>query len=134
MGQILNLRCFEANEAFRLVAFGIVSTDRLLLVAAHKQGREDIAEATDLPEDRILRAVHCADLMRVNGIGTEYVGLLDAVGVRTLKQLARRSVDRLYADMEEQNRAQPVVRRLPSPDDVAAWVSDAEALESVISY
>jgi len=134
MGRIVDLHCLGANEAFRLVSFGITSTERLLLVAAHKQGREDIASETDLPEDKVLQAVHNADMMRVDGIGTEYAGLLEEVGVRTLKQLARRSAERLYQDLEARNQERAVVRRLPSEGDVQAWVVGAQQLDSVISY
>ncbi|MGA9532337.1 MAG: DUF4332 domain-containing protein [Anaerolineales bacterium] len=134
MGMIVHLHCLAASEAHLLVSFGIASTDRLLLVAAHKQGREDIANETDLAEDKILQAVHNADMMRVDGIGTEYAGLLEEVGVRTLKQLARRNPERLYEDLEARNEKQAVVRRMPSPSDVHCWVRNAHQLDSIISY
>jgi hypothetical protein len=134
MGRIVDLHCLDLNEAYLLISFGIASTDRLLLVAAHKQGREDIADETQLAEDKILQAVHNADMMRVEGIGTEYAGLLGEVGVRTLKQLARRSPERLYEDLQTRNRNQAVVRRLPSVSDVHGWVLNAQQLDSIISY
>lgn len=134
MGRILDLHCLEPTEASRLVEFGIGSTDRLLFVGAHKQGREDIAEETELKEEMLLRLVHLADLMRVDGVGTEYCGLLDEAGVHTLKQLARRSPERLFDDLEALNQDGRVVRRLPSRSDVTAWIEHASALESVISY
>lgn len=134
MGRIVDLHCLAASEASRLVSFGITSTDRLLLVAAHKQGREDIARETDLAEEKILQAVHNADLMRVDGIGTEYAGLLEEVGVRTLKQLARRSPERLFEDLDARNDQRAVVRRMPSEADVQSWVVHAQRLDSIISY
>lgn len=134
MGRILDLHCLESAEASRLVEFGIASTDRLLLIAAHKQGREDIAEETGIKEDRILQLVHVADLMRVKGVGPEYCLLLDHVGVHTLKQLGRRSAERLYEDLIDRNEEGRLVRRLPSPSDVDQWVDGARLLDSVIRY
>ncbi len=134
MGRILDLHCLDQTEASRLVEFGIESTDRLLLIGAHKQGREDIAAETDIDEDTLLRLVHLADMMRVDGVGTEYCGLLDHAGVRTLKQLARRSPERLFNDLQELNEDGRVVRRLPSAPDVSSWVEQATALVSVIRY
>lgn len=134
MGRILDLHCLDSAEASRLVEFGIGSTDRLLMIAAHKQGREDIAEETGIKEDRILQFVHVADLMRVKGVGPEYCLLLDEVGVHTLKQLGRRSAERLYEDLIERNDVDRLVRRLPSPPDVDQWVEGARQLDSVIRY
>lgn len=134
MGRILELHCLDPTEASRLVDFGIASTDRLLLIGAHKQGREDIAAETEIAEELLLRLVHLADLMRVNGIGTEYCGLLDEAGVHTLKQLARRSPERLFDDLQELNQDGRVVRRLPSRSDIKSWIDHATELESIITY
>lgn len=134
MGRILDLHCLDGGEANRLVEFGIGSTDRLLLIAAHKQGREDIAEETGIKEERLLQLVHVADLLRVKGVGPEYCLLLDEVGVHTLKQLGRRSAERLYEDLIERNDESRVVRRMPSPSDVDDWVEGAKLLDSLIRY
>lgn len=134
MGRILDLHCLDGAEASRLVEFGIGSTDRLLMIAAHKQGREDIAEETGIKEERLLQMVHFADLMRVKGVGPEYCLLLDEVGVHTLKQLGRRSAERLYDDLVDRNNESRLVRRMPSSSDVDNWVEGAQLLDSLIRY
>ncbi|MFP3854252.1 MAG: DUF4332 domain-containing protein [Anaerolineales bacterium] len=134
MGQITGLACLDSAEAGKLVSFGVTSTDRLLLVAAHKQGREDLARETNLDEDKILYIVHLADMMRVQGIGTEYSSLLEQAGVQTLKQLSRRSPSRLFDDIKELNSDERVVRRLPSEDDLEHWIDEAKELDSLIRY
>lgn len=134
MVQISGLTCLDPAEASKLVEFGVTSTDRLLLVAARKQGREDLARETDIEEDKILALVHLADMTRVNGIGAEYCSLLDSVGVHTLKQLSRRSPTRLFDDIAEINHDQKVVRRLPSESELADWIKAAKKLESKVRY
>lgn len=133
MGRILDLRYLEPDEAERLVDFGVASTDRLLLVAAHKKGREDISRETGIAEGRLLHLVHLADMMRVKGIGSEYSDLLDQAGVRTLAELQDCGPDRLHQDLIDLNEEHQIVRRLPSEGDVQAWVQDARAISSVVS-
>lgn len=133
MGRIRDVHCLKANEATRLVNFGVTSTERLLLIASNRQGRQDLAEETGLPEDKILQVVQLADMMRVKGIGCEYTRLLDRVGVQTLKQLGRRSPERLMDDLTNLNSERQVVRRLPSLADVAGWVDGAKHLASLVS-
>ncbi len=133
MGRILDLDYLQPDEAQRLADFGVGSTHRLLLVAAHKKGREDLSRETGIDEERLLHLVHLADMIRVKGIGSEYSALLDGVGVGTLDQLSQREPERLHQDLTHLNDEQQIVRRLPSPEDVAAWVDRASSTTSVIS-
>lgn len=133
MGRIRNLHCLKSNEVRRLVDFGVASTDRLLLIAAGRQGRQDLAQETGLSEEKILEAAQLADLMRVKGIGCEYTRLLDRVGIHSLKQLGRRSPERLLEDFEAINDNGQVVRRLPSLDNVASWIAGAKRLQPLVS-
>lgn len=134
MVQISGLACLDPAEASKLVDFGVTSTDRLLLVASRKQGREDLARETSIEEEKILALVHLADMTRVDGIGAEYCSLLDKAGVHTLKQLSRRSPQRLLDDLVELNQEQRAVRRLPSLSELESWVESAKELESKIRY
>ena len=134
MVRIAGLAGLDPAKADKLVNFGVTSTDRLLLVAARKQGREDLSHETDIAEDAILALVHLADLMRVDGIGSEYCSLLDEAGVHTLKQLSRRSPSRLFEDICHLNRENRVVRRLPSESEIESWIEKAKKLDSKVRY
>lgn len=133
MARILDLRYLEPDEAERLVDFGVASTDRLLLIAAHKRGREDVSRETGIAQERLLHVVHLADMIRVKGIGSEYSDLLDEAGVQTLAQLRDCSPDDLHQQLVALNDESQVVRRLPSPHDVDGWVAAAQNLSSVVS-
>jgi predicted flap endonuclease-1-like 5' DNA nuclease len=77
--------------------------------------------------------VNHIDLARIKGIGWEYADLLEAAGVDSVPELAQRTASNLYAKLSEINAAKELVRRLPTADQVSAWVEEAKTLERVIT-
>ena len=134
MAKIVNIEGIGPKNAQKLVNYGIGTTDRLLLVAAHKRGREDLAEQTRIPEKLILEWVNIADLIRIKGIGAEYCYLLDAAGIDTISALRQRRPVSLYSALIEINREKSLVRRIPSQSDVESWVKQAKGLKPVVKY
>ncbi len=120
--------------AGKLEAAGITTTEGLLKAAGHKAGRAALAAETGIQEAMILDWVNRADLMRIKGVGGEYSDLLEAAGVDTVKELAHRNPENLYAALLETNKARKLVRRVPSLKDVQAWVEMAKTLEAGVSY
>jgi predicted flap endonuclease-1-like 5' DNA nuclease len=134
MAKIINIEGIGPKYAKRLVNYGIQTTERLLLIAAHKRGREDLSEQTKIPEKLILEWVNLADLIRIKGIGEEYSDLLEEAGVDTVKELRRRRPDTLYSTLVEINREKNLVRRIPSKNDVEIWVRNAKKLKPLVRY
>jgi predicted flap endonuclease-1-like 5' DNA nuclease len=134
MAKIINIEGIGPKYAKRLVNYGIRTTERLLLIAAHKRGREDLSEQTKIPEKLILEWVNLADLIRIKGIGEEYSDLLEEAGVDTVKELRRRRPDTLYSTLVEINREKNLVRRIPSKKDVEIWVKKAKRLKPLVRY
>ena len=71
---------------------------------------------------------------RVSDCALHYVGsltiapdLLEAAGVDTVPELAQRKPENLAAKMVEVNEAKKLVRRVPTEEQVAAWVADRAA-------
>ena len=120
--------------AEKLRAAGIASTDALLKKGSTPQGRKEIAEATGISPDLILTWVNHADLHRIKGIGSEYAELLEQAGVDTVPELARRNPENLYKALVAINEEKKMVRRLPTPKQVADWVNQAKSLPRVIEY
>ena len=118
----------------KLRANGVRSTGELLKKGASKKGRTDLAEKTGITDTLILEWVNLADLMRIKGIGEEYSDLLEEAGVDTVKELRRRSPANLHKKMLEVNAAKKLVRRPPALSMVEAWVSQAKALEPIVTY
>jgi predicted flap endonuclease-1-like 5' DNA nuclease len=114
----------------RLKRLGIYSTLDLLNKASSAVGREELAAQSKVSTRKILEWVNRADLMRVPGIGEEYSDLLGMAGVKSALAL-RLSVPIILLDrMREINNEKKLVRRLPSLDDVTAWVVAAVEMES----
>jgi len=124
------------GPAFRekLGAAGIGDTDTLLELCCDKQGRKKIAEKSGLREAQLLEWANMADLFRITGVGPEFAELLEAGGVDTVKELATRNAENLVAKLAEANEQKKLTRRVPSVDQVKAWVEEAKGLPATITH
>jgi predicted flap endonuclease-1-like 5' DNA nuclease len=124
------------GEAFakKLKEAGINTVEALLEKGAAPKGRKELAASTGISDTLILKWVNRADLDRVKGIGEEYADLLEAAGVDTVPELAKRVPANLHAKLVEVNTAKKLVRQLPTEAAVAGWVESAKALPRVVTY
>ncbi len=118
----------KLNEA------GVTSVEMLLLVGATPKGRKELAEKTGIDESQILKWVNKADLFRIKGVSTQYSDLLEAAGVDTVPELAQRNPENLYQKMQEVNQEKKLVRKLPTQNQVKAWVEQAKKAPRMIQY
>lgn len=121
--------------AAKLTAAGVSSTDDLLEQGAKPAGRKTLEEATGVAHTLILEWVNHVDLMRINGIGSEYSDLLEAAGVDSPAELAQRSAANLANTFQEVIAALPGdVRRIPSESVVQGWIDQAKSLPRVVEH
>ena len=120
--------------AQKLRGAGIATTQALLEKGASPQGRQEIAEKTDISEKLILEWVNHVDLFRIKGVGEEYSDLLEEAGVDTVPELAQRNAEHLYQKLVAVNREKKLVRRLPTQAQVGDWIEQAKRLPRVITY
>lgn len=121
--------------AGKLTAAGVATTDDLLDRAASASGRGSLAEATGISERLLLEWVNHADLMRIKGVGSEYADLLEAAGVDSCAELARRNATNLAQTFQELDAARPNwIRQIPGETTIAGWIAQAGALEKVVSH
>ncbi|HLV44551.1 MAG TPA: DUF4332 domain-containing protein [Aggregatilineales bacterium] len=118
----------------KLAKAGIHSIEQLLKEGATPAGRKAIAEQAGLDPKQVLKWVNKADLMRIKGIGSEFSDLLEAVGVDTVPELARRKAENLHAKMVTLNEAKKLVRRLPTVGMIEGWIMQAKAMDRIIKY
>jgi len=121
-------------NAGKLKKAGIRTVNNLLQKGATRQGRKHIADISGLSESVILKWVNFADLYRVKGVGSEYSDLLEKAGVDTIKELATRKPEHVYAKLEEINKKYNLVRALPGLKRVQGWVSEAKRLKPKVTY
>lgn len=124
------------GEAYaqKLKETGIKSVEDFLEKGASAQGRKELAMQSGINEGMLLRWVNHADLLRIKGIGAEYAELLEAAGVDSTIELARRSSEKLYRRMLEVNQAKKVVRKLPTEFQIDKWILHAKRLSKVVSH
>ena len=120
--------------AEKLQEIGITTVEELLEKGYTAKGREEIAEKTGISKKLILEWVNKADLMRIKGVGEEYADLLEAAGVDTVTELARRNPKNLYEKLIEVNEQKKLVRQLPSLNQIEKWIEEAKTLPRKITY
>ena len=134
MTKLLLIEGIGPVYAQKLQGIGIRSIEALLERGATPEGRQELAEASELGDTRILEWVNRADLFRIKGVGEEYSDLLEAAGVDTVPELAQRNPEHLVAKLREVNDEKKLVRRLPPLSSVESWVAQAKVLPRVVEY
>lgn len=121
--------------AEKLIAAGVDTTEDLLNRGASSAGRSSLSEATGISERLLLEWVNHADLMRIDGVGPEFADLLEAAGVDSCAELARRNPKNLAETFQELDAARPnTVRRVPSEATIAGWIAQADQLAKVVTH
>ncbi len=120
--------------AEKLASLGITKVEDLLEQGGTPQGRASIAERLGISPKLVLEWVNHADLYRIKGVGSEYADLLEAAGVDTVVELARRNPESLYAKLLAVNKEKHLVRRPPSLRQVQQWIEQAKNLPRKIFY
>jgi predicted flap endonuclease-1-like 5' DNA nuclease len=133
--KIIDIEGIGPKFAEQLRAAGVVTTDDLLTRGATPAGRKALEEATGISSGRLLEWTNHADLMRIDGVGSEYADLLEAAGVDTVPELARRNAANLATTFQELDAARPNwIRRVPGEATVTGWIEQAKKLGRTIEY
>lgn len=112
----------------------IETLEKLLLEGCKKKNRTELAKATGISEKLILKWVNRADLSRIQGIGTQYADLLEATGVDTVPELAKRKPEHLEQKIVEVNNQKNLVRRPPGLSRIKKWTAQAKKLPRIITF
>ena len=121
--------------AEKLASAGIATTDALIERCGSSSGREAVAAATGIGADQLLKWVNHVDLIRINGVGSEYADLLEAAGVDSPAELAQRNAANLAQTFQEVDAARPNwIRQIPSEATIAGWIAEAKSMEKVVSH
>jgi len=134
MKPVTKIEGIGKTYAQKLREMGIKTVEELLEVGSTPKGRERIARQLGVSTQLVLRWVNKADLMRIKGIGEEYSDLLEAAGVDSATELARRNPENLMKKLEEVNREKKLVRQLPYLKQVKRWIEQAKELPKVVKH
>jgi predicted flap endonuclease-1-like 5' DNA nuclease len=134
MPKIVEIEGIGPTFAKKLSDVGVSTVEELLEKGASEKGRLELSKKTGIQVSFILKWVNRADLFRIKGIGEQYSDLLEVAGVDTVVELSRRNAENLHAKLEEINTAKNLVNKLPSLNQVSAWIEAAKTLPRVVNY
>ncbi|MBN1535237.1 MAG: DUF4332 domain-containing protein [Anaerolineales bacterium] len=134
MPRIIDIEGIGPKYAEKLIEAGVRTTDALLEKGKTPKGRQELSQTTGISDSLILEWVNHADLYRIVGVGSEYSDLLEEAGVDTVPELANRNPENLFQKLVSVNQEKELVRKLPTENQVADWVSQAKKLERIITY
>ncbi|MBN2721136.1 MAG: DUF4332 domain-containing protein [Proteobacteria bacterium] len=134
MAKLVDIEGIGPKMAELLKKAGIASQKSLLEKGGTRAGRKKIAQDAGIDEKKILEWVNRADLSRIKGVGEEYADLLEAAGVDTVPELARRNPESLFSSLQSINGEKKLVRQLPTGAQVEGWVAQAKNLPRGVEY
>jgi predicted flap endonuclease-1-like 5' DNA nuclease len=120
--------------AAKLTEAGVRTTDDLLMAGGSAGGRQRLDAATGISSKRLGEWVNHVDLMRINGVGSEYADLLEAAGVDSAAELAQRNAKNLAETFQELDAARNTVRDIPAEGVIQRWIDEAKTLDKVVSH
>ena len=122
----------SAADADKLKKGGVATTEELLLKAAKPKDRKALAKASGLPAATVMSIAMRCDLLRIKGIGPEMVLLLEAAGVKSSAELAKKDPAGLTAASDAANKAKKITDKPPTEPQFQDWIAQAKALPTVI--
>jgi predicted flap endonuclease-1-like 5' DNA nuclease len=134
MANIEDIEGIGPAQAAKLRDAGVNTVETLLERGAKPSGREALASATGISPKLVLEWVNQADLYRINGVAGQFADLLEAAGVDTVAELARRNAASLAQTFGELDLARNTVRRIPTESVVQGWIDEAKSLPRVVEY
>ena len=120
--------------AEKLAGVGIKTTDDLLTAGGSPAGRDRLAGLTGISGKVLLEWVNHVDLMRIDGVGSEYADLLEAAGVDSSAELVQRNAKNLAETFQELDAARNTVRSIPAQVVIERWIDQAKSLDRVVSH
>lgn len=132
---LLEIRGIGEVYVKKLNEVGLKNTEQFLKAAAKRKDREQLAAKTGISEKLLLRWANHIDLMRVKGIGPKQSNWLEAVGVDSIPELAKRRADNLHQRLEIANNIDPkrkFVNRMVSVAEVQKWIDSAKTTEPLV--
>jgi predicted flap endonuclease-1-like 5' DNA nuclease len=118
----------------KLEDVGVKTVEKLLELGATPKGRDELAEKTGISGALILRWVNHADLIRIVGVAEQFSELLEAAGVDSVPELARRVAANLHAKLVEVNEAKKLTRRIPSEKQISDWIEQCKKLDRAVHH
>ncbi|WP_373976119.1 DUF4332 domain-containing protein [Chitinibacter sp. SCUT-21] len=134
MTAIVDIEGVGETYAAKLKEAGVATVESLLEKGNTPKGRDALAEATGISGKLILKWVNHADLFRIKGVAGQFAELLEAAGVDTVAELARRNAANLTEALAKTNEEKKLAGSTPSLSQVEKWIAEAKELPRGVEY
>jgi predicted flap endonuclease-1-like 5' DNA nuclease len=125
-------RLITPAQVEKLHKAGVETTEQLLNKAATPKERKSLAKASGLPAAELTDLARRCDLLRIKGVGSEMVLLLEAAGVKTTADLAKRDAPGLTTAVMAANKDKKITEKPPTEPQLADWIDQAKKLPPVL--
>jgi predicted flap endonuclease-1-like 5' DNA nuclease len=125
-------RLVPAADVDKLHKAGVETTEQLLEKAAKSKDRKGLAKASGLKPAALLDLARRCDLLRIKGVGSEMVLLLEAAGIKTTADLGKAQPAALMSSVTSANQAKKITEKPPTEPQLVDWIGQAQKLPQVL--
>ena len=125
-------RLVTTGQVDKLKKANVNTTEELLAKAAKGKDRKALAKASGLSAADLLALAKRCDLLRIKGVGSEMVLLLEAAGVKSSADLAKQDPAKLMTAVDSANKASKITEKPPTEPQLADWIDQAKKLPQVV--
>ncbi len=132
--QIIDLEGIGSVNAQKLQAVGIKTIGNFLEQGTTPSNRANLAKATGISRQLLLKWLGMADLYRITRVGAQFAELLKASGVDTVRELRQRNANNLTEALLTINEEHNLARTVPALVQVRCWIEEAKTLTVGLTY
>jgi len=125
-------RLMKPGQVEKLQKASVTTTSELLDKAAKGKDRKALAKTSGLSAADLLALARRCDLLRLKGVGSEMVLLLEAAGIKTTADLARQDPAGLMTAITNANKTAKITEKPPTEPQLADWIDQAKKLPQVL--
>jgi predicted flap endonuclease-1-like 5' DNA nuclease len=125
-------RLVTSGQVEKLKKVNVNTTEELLAKAAKGKDRKALSKASGLSAADLLALVKRCDLLRIKGVGSEMVLLLEAAGVKSTADLAKQDPAKLMTAADAANKAAKITEKPPTEPQLADWIDQAKKLPQMV--
>jgi predicted flap endonuclease-1-like 5' DNA nuclease len=125
-------RLVKPGEIDKLKKANVTTTEELLDKAAKTKDRKALAKTTGLSAADLLALAKRCDLLRIKGVGSEMVLLLEASGVKSTSDLVKQDAAKLMDAVNSANKTAKITEKPPTEPQLADWIEQAKKLPQVV--
>jgi predicted flap endonuclease-1-like 5' DNA nuclease len=125
-------RLVTPGQVEKLKKANVNTTEELLNKAAKAKDRKALAKASGLSAAELLAHAKRCDQLRIKGVGSEMVLLLEAAGIKSTADLAKQEPAKLMTAVDAANKTAKITEKPPTEPQLADWIDQAKMLPQMV--